>query len=430
MSTGLLDPLEALGRAVSANDTAAARRVLAGHPELKARLDEAVPHDSFGATALLTAVHHKNRELIEVLLQAGADINVGSHWWAGSFGVLDDDSGLEDFLIEHGALVTAHAAARLGRLDRLRELVSNDPAVVHQRGGDGQTPLHFAASVEVAAFLLEHGAEIDALDIDHESTPAQWMLENRHDVARYLVSQGCRTDILMAAALGDLPLVQRHLEADPANLRLSVSDEWFPRRDPRSAGTIYSWTLDRDKTAHFVARMFGHQEIYRYLMARSPAELQLTIACEVGDEALVRELLARRPDLVGALSEAEQRKLPLAGKDNNVKAVRLMLAAGWPVDTRGSQHGETALHWAAFHGSPDLVREILPYSPDLELTSLEYPGTALHWGIYGSKHGWHPERGDYAMTVQLLLEAGAKPPPPSGSLEASEAVLAVLRRKT
>ena len=427
MTTTSIDPLEELGRALAANDTNQARRILTEHPELKGRLDEAIPDGDFGATALLVAVNRKNRELIELLLQAGADINVGSHWWAGSFGVLDGDSGLEDFLIERGAIVTAHAAARLGRLDRLRELVANDPAVVHARGGDGQTPLHFAANIEVAAFLLEHAAEIDARDIDHESTPAQWMMESRHDVARYLVSRGCRTDILMAAALGDLPLVQRHLEGDPANLHMSVSDEWFPRRNTKSAGPIYNWTLDRDKTAHFVARMFGHEEVYRYLMARSPAELQLTIACEVGDEALVRELLARRPDLVSRLSDAEQRKLPVAGKDSNVKAVRLMLAAGWPVNTRGTQHGETALHWAAFHGNPDLVREILPYHPDLELRSLEYDGTALHWGIYGSLHGWHPERGDYATTVQLLLAAGAKAPAVSGNLEASEAVLKVLR---
>jgi ankyrin repeat protein len=428
MTAGTLDPLEPLGRAVNANDTEAARRVLAAHPELKARLDEALPGAGFGATALLVAVSHRNRELIDLLLQTGADINVGSHWWAGSFGVLDSDSGLEDFLIGRGAMLTAHAAARLGRLDRLRELVADNPAVVHQRGGDGQTPLHFAASVEVASFLLEHGAEIDATDIDHESTPAQWMLENRHPVARYLVSRGCRTDLLMAAALGDLPLVQRHLEADPAIIRMSVSDEWFPRRNPKSGGTIYNWTLNGDKTAHFVARMFGHEEIYRFLMARSPEALQLTVACEVGDETLVRELRARRPDLVGALSDTELRKLPVAGKDSNVKAVRLMLAAGWPVNTRGQQHGETALHWAAFHGNPELVREILPYDPDLELRSLEYDGTALHWGIHGSRYGWHPERGDYATTVRLLLEAGAKAPPLSGGLQASKAVLDVLRR--
>ena len=47
------------------------------------------------------------------------------------------------------------------------------------------------STIEIAAFLLDHGAEIDARDIDHESTPAQYMVDDRQDVARYLVSRGC-----------------------------------------------------------------------------------------------------------------------------------------------------------------------------------------------------------------------------------------------
>jgi hypothetical protein len=33
----------------------------------------------------------------------------------------------------------------------------------------------------------------------------------------------------MAAALGDVNLVRRHLDADPACIRMSVSEEWFPK---------------------------------------------------------------------------------------------------------------------------------------------------------------------------------------------------------
>ncbi len=60
---------------------------------------------------------------------------------------------LAAYAIERGAVVDVHAAARLGMMDRLRELISLDPSLVHARGGDGQTPLHFASSVEVAAYL-------------------------------------------------------------------------------------------------------------------------------------------------------------------------------------------------------------------------------------------------------------------------------------
>ena len=116
-----------------------------------------------------------------------ADINARSHWWAGSFGVLDNDGGLAPYLIDRGARVDAYAAARLGMLDRLEALVKDNPDVVHAGGGDGQTPLHVAANVEIARFLLEHGADINARDVDHESTPAQYLVRERQEVARYLV---------------------------------------------------------------------------------------------------------------------------------------------------------------------------------------------------------------------------------------------------
>jgi hypothetical protein len=43
----------------------------------------------------------------------------------------------------------------------------------------------------------------------------------------------------MAAALGDVNLVRRHLDADPGCIRMKVSEEWFPKKDQRAGGTIY-----------------------------------------------------------------------------------------------------------------------------------------------------------------------------------------------
>src|SRR5262245_49851671 len=206
------DALSALDRAVCANDAARVRAALEQYPALKSHLDAPLPSGAFGATPLLAAVHHGNREMVEVLLAAGADVNARSHWWAGSFGVLDDDHGLAPFLIERGATVDVHAAARLGMLERLDALVPADPGLVHARGGDGQTPLHFASSMAIADYLLDRGADIDARDVDHESTPAQWMVRDRPVVARHLIARGCRTDLLLAAALGDAARVRRHLD--------------------------------------------------------------------------------------------------------------------------------------------------------------------------------------------------------------------------
>ncbi|HEY3860325.1 MAG TPA: ankyrin repeat domain-containing protein [Verrucomicrobiae bacterium] len=412
-----------LQAAIFAGDTARAAEVLEKFPDLKERLDEALPDGHFGATPLLAAVHARNREMIDLLLRAGADINQRSHWWAGSFGVLDNDSGLADFLIARGARVDAYAAARHGMLDKLRELVAADPGAVASRGGDGQTPLHVACSVEVARFLLEHGAEVDALDVDHESTPAQYMMGDRRDVARYLVSRGCRTDLLMASALGELELVRRLLDEDPSRIHLSVSLENFPKKDPRAGGCIYIWTLGWNKTPHVLAKQAGHLDILNFLMERSPESLKLSLALELGDKELFDRLLASSPNMPKSLSPAEQRKLVDAAEDRNIDAVRLMLEAGWPVDARG-QHGATALHWAAWHGQAEMARLILRFNPPLQIEDASFGGPPLGWAMHGSKNGWKPENADYAETVRVLLKAGVKPPSePMGSPE----VQAVLR---
>ena len=430
-----LSPAEALKAAVCDSNATRVREVLESHPELRARINDPLPNYGVGQHALFAAVQRSDRATIDVLLRAGADIRKRTECWAGGFGVLDDcDPSLVEFLTERGALVDAHSAARLGMIPKLSELVAAEPGVVHARGGDGRTPLHFASTVDVAKFLLENGAEIDARDRNHESTPAQHMLrvlqkrhyaKDRQDVARYLVSRGCCTDILMAAALGDTDRVRQHLDTDPGCIRMSVSEEWFPKQDPRAEDTIYIQTLGTRRTAHAVARDFGHEEIFQLLMERTPEDLKLALACELGDDGVFQEFLSRHPDAAVMLSEVQRRKLPDAAQNNNTNAVRLMLEAGWPVDTAGEM-GATALHWAGFNGNTRMVCEILRFQPTLELKSREYEGTALAWAVYGSGNGWHRDTGDFVGTIRALLDAGATLPPHAEELEPSEAVLEVL----
>jgi ankyrin repeat protein len=430
-----LSPAQTLKAAVCDNDAVRVSAVLRAHPELRAHLDDPLPEYGFGQNALYAAVQRSDKATIDVLLRAGAHIQKRTDWWAGGFGVLDEcDPSLAEFLIERGARMDVHAASRLGRLPELQALVAADAGLVHARGGDGQTPLHFASSVEIAAFLLAHGAGIDDRDVNHESTPAQFMLrvehrrhypQDRQDVARFLVSRGCHTDILMAAALGDADLATRLLDNDPACIATRVSEEWFPKKDPRAAGTIYLSTLGDQRTAHAVARDFGHEQLFQLLMERTPHDLKLALACELGDEAAFREFLSLHPNTARTLSEADKRKLSDAGKSNNTPAVRLMLEAGWPVDAPGEM-GATALHWAGFNGNAEMTREILRFHPGLELQSAEYPGTALTWALFGSGDGWHRDSGDYAGTVQALLQAGAVLPANAEDLEPSDAVLEVL----
>jgi ankyrin repeat protein len=414
--------------AIHADDVERAARVLEQNPGLKKKLNDPLPGLSFGATPLIAALPWANRKMIDLLLESGSDINQRSHWWAGGFGVLDHENPLQDYLIERGARIDACAAARLGRMDVLERLVAANPDAVHARGGDGQTPLHFARNVEVARWLLDRGADIDARDVDHESTPAQYMARNRQDAARFLVERGCRTDLLLVSALGDLDRARRHLDADPACIRMTVSDEWFPKQNPHSGGTIYIWTLGGMKNAHLVAREFGHEDVLALLLERSPESLKLALACELGDEDLFRRMLAARPDLIHHLTDDDRAKFVSAAQNNNARAVHLMLEAGWPTTGRG-QLGGTALHWAAWHGNVEMARDLLKHGLSVQTRDWNNDAPPMGWAIHGSKNGWHRDQGDYAGVVEALLDAGAEAPQVNDRLETTEPVLEVLRRR-
>jgi len=403
------------------DDAAELQQLLERHPVLKLWINE--PHADFDSPLI---VQVRSQAMLDVLLAAGADINARSKWWAGGFGLLDcAEPGLAAYAIQRGAIITVHAAARLGMLEKLRELIAAEPQLVHARGGDGQTPLHFASTIEIAEYLLDHGADIDARDVDHESTPTQYMLRRRPAIARYLIGRGSKTDILMATALGDNSLVRKHLEADPECIRMRVSDEYFPMIGSSNGGTIYQWELGWYVSACQVAKAFGHSEILDLLMRHSPAEEKLLNACWFHDNEMVRALLAEHPNLADSLTDAGRRQLAHAARNNDTLTAILLLDAGLPVNTF-SQHHATPLHWAAWHGNAQLVRLILQHGPPLENADNDFKATPLGWAIHGSENGWDRQKGDYAATVEALLDAGARQPETVGG---AEAVKTVFRRR-
>ena len=178
-------------------------------------------------------------------------------------------------------------------------------------------------------------------------------------------------------------------------------------------------------TAHQAARRFHHDDVFELLMEHTPDELKLAVGGALGDDALVRRLLAEKPDLVRHLSDDERARVVAAAQDENTSALRTMLEAGWPVDARG-QHGATALHWAAYNGNVPMVREILRFGPPLEARDADFDGTPLGWAIHASRDASHPPRRDYPGVVDALLGAGAKPP--AGAFEASDSVRDVIAK--
>jgi ankyrin repeat protein len=427
------DPVEALTAAVKANNAALVRDVLGRHPSLRLKINEPLPNYGFDAPAIFAAVNHQNREMVDALLDAGANVNERTRWWAGSFGVLDSaNTELAPYLISRGAIVDLHAAARLGMIDRVRELLAGDMQLVHARGGDGQMPLHFASTVAIASVLLDAGADIDARDIDHESTAVQYMVSirpYRHEVAQYLIARGAQTDILAASAVGDLALVERILNDDPETVRITVNERYFPKRDPQSGGCIYIFGFGFTRSPHMIAHQFGHQAVFDLLMQRSPNWLRLLLAAEIGNEALASRILEQHPSLFAKLSANAARRIIGLAIRNDAHAVERLLSYGWPCDA-ALESNQTALHHAAWHGNLAMVLALLKHNAPVNIFEKEHGGSPLAWALHGSLHSWERAKGDYAGVTRALLAAGADIPKPERPLEATEEVLEIIRQHT
>src|ERR1044071_3679591 len=102
------NPIELFKQAFQAHDAPSLRKLLDQNPDFKSRINE--PIGSFDSPAIILV---RSREMLDVLLDAGADINAKSRWWAGGFGLLHGaPPDLATYAIARGAIVDVHAAAR------------------------------------------------------------------------------------------------------------------------------------------------------------------------------------------------------------------------------------------------------------------------------------------------------------------------------
>jgi ankyrin repeat protein len=409
--------IERFKSAVRNGDAKALRAMRPQAAELRAVVNK--PLFAFDSSALASVAGNGDVDLVDALLDLGADPNQRSNWWAGGFHPLYSASGpVADRLLAAGAIPDACAAAHLDRVDLLASMLAADPSLVHERGGDGQTPLHFARSRQIVDLLLDAGADPDARDIDHRSTPAQWMLaeaddprESRLEVAKYLVERGASVDIFLAAALGDTERARTMLEANPALLALRTGQGEYGEKPP-SSYHIYQWTIGANFTPLQTAARFRRKQTLDVMRGYASAQQRLLLACHEGDQGEAHALVRSEPGIVAGLAGDDRRALTDEAWTANAPAVELMLELGFDpaVPSVSGPTGGTALHCAAWEGSVECVAAILRYPAGralLEKRDATYGGTPANWCAHGSRNCGNP-RADHAGVARLLLAAGAR----------------------
>ena len=396
----------------SHGDVTPVRNLFDELPEAKRLVDMHMTR--FDETPLCAAAIQGNFELADLLLGCGADPNRKSEIWAGGYAPIDYGTDqMADFLISRGAVLTIHAAARLGRISNLRRMIATDPKCVHARGATGQTPLHRAKTVEICAMLLNAGAELETLDYQYSATPAAFSFRNAEKL-QYLVGLGANYNIFTACALGDLDLTKSVLERNPEAVNVESGYEYIGEAN----GAVHDFETGRPLT---FARKRKQPELLALLLEHADSVYKLLYYCEFAEEEPAKLLVKRYSKLVSRLTKRQQRLICERAMSLQLDAVRIMLEVGFDIETK-DKYGRTPLSIVAWRGEPAGVEFLLRRGASRSTVDLDKL-TPLERCIDCSKYS-RERRADYPSCVKLLIEAG-DPVPAMAS--GSAAVMELLR---
>jgi RNA polymerase sigma factor (sigma-70 family) len=280
------------------------------------------PHPHWGGEpqSLQVAVEWGQLAVAELLLDRGADPDATDSaydgWTPLHLAIHRGHDDIRALLLARGASIDPCAAAALAQLERLEGPLA---AHVHARGPNDATPLHFAATVDVARALLAAGAGLDATD-KHGNTPNRWLAwyPARRPVARFLLHErGREPDVFLASALGDAEAVRQQVQQKRELLHAVTRPFDAVAR------------LSRGATALHVAAIHGHADVVTALLDLGAS---IDARCADGTTALHQAAAAGRREVV-----------------------ELLLHRHAPIDAVEPAHESTALGWAEFHGRTDVA---------------------------------------------------------------------------
>ena len=274
---------------------------------------------------------------------------------------------------------------------------------------DGESVFHAAEHFHEDALelLLAAGAELNYVG-DWGNTALSFLLR-WHDLEReatvrrgltWLLEHGADPDVRSGAEQESAlhVAVRRGQGASVITLLLEHGADVEARR----ADGVTPWLLARRGGRNALATLL--EGAGAEAQPLSPLD-ELLAACGRGDVDAARGLTSAA--LLDSLSAADRQLMVEAAADGGDATVLAYAAAGFDCGARDGM-GATALHHAAMHGRLSAVRALLAAGSDIAIRDTEHHSTPLGWALFGADHVADAD-GDYAGTVRVLLEAGARP---------------------
>lgn len=359
--------------------------------------------DSFGIASespLIAAIRADKADIVTLLIDRGIRPAQSDVREAALYGrrpiarELIDAGGLASSVAElETDIVELIKAVYAGDTAWIASVIDRSSSVVSGADGSGRTPLMIAADVgyvDVAALLLDRGADIDAVDsasvdaLHHAANASNWCYPGHPRVVELLVERGASCDIFTAARSGSVSIVRAMVEEKPDLVNATTADGATPLEIA-------------------VAAFAGHT-VVDYLREK-PQQMNIWTACQFGNVDRVRELLKENPALADMPRKNAGDKTPVHYTAQNwcpqevaAQIIDLLAENGADVNYRESGAGWRPLHAVAeWWNDTQIAEALLRHGAEINPRS---------------NAGWTPLRYAVALgrekMVQFLRERGAE----------------------
>ncbi|HXN72664.1 MAG TPA: ankyrin repeat domain-containing protein [Candidatus Acidoferrales bacterium] len=429
-----------INQAISKGDNAAAICLLQADGSLIQACDRE------GGTPLHVAAQAANEEMVPWLLNRRAqvrkqDLHGLTPLDRAALAADPRNAGAKRFpavaklLLEHGADVTIRAAVALADTKRVRELVTENPAVLREIHWTGGGLLSLAVNhghIEIVRLLLDLGADVDErvmLDELEEPTPSWgtplWYaaLAGQRDIVELLLDRGADPNANVYASGWPLRNAWRHQDDSVKRLLLARGAKPQP---------------------YMIGEAHDVDEARRLLETDTSGELAIELAWSAADHGCpaIVELALKRIDW--PKDDPRWHRIliqPIRGVATNhpdheghFKCMELLLRHG--IDANVARFGQTPLHFTAARESELTGAErarfaamLLDHGARLDLRDELLKSTPLGWACHWGRK----------ELVELLIARGAPVNEPNAEPWATptawaekmkqDAVLAVLKQR-